>query len=69
MIRLTDSTAIITGEWYNTMIIGSKILGVEQTVENSTYKIEYTTGNPKNCFSEMNDFAKSFKKPIRYLVK
>lgn len=67
--RIKDSTAIITGEWYNAMFIGGKLLGVEQTIENSTYKIEYTSGNPKNCFIEMNAFAISFKKEITYLVK
>src|SRR5829696_8128665 len=48
--RMKDSVAIITGEWYNSMVIGSKLLGQEQTIENSTYKIECTYGNPKNCF-------------------
>ena len=69
MTRVKDSTATITGEWYNTMFIGAKLLGVDQTIENSTYKIEYTSGNPKNCFLEMNAFANSFKKAITYLVK
>lgn len=67
--RVKDSTVIITGEWYNTMFIGSKLLGVEQTVENSTYKIEYTSGNPKNCFMEMNSFALSLKKEMLYLIE
>jgi len=53
-VRIKDSVAIVTGEWYNTMLIGSKLLGQEQTIENSIYKIEYTSGNPKNCFNEMN---------------
>lgn len=69
MIRVKDTTATITGEWYNTMFIGSKLLGVEQTIDNSTYKIEYTSGNPKNCFTEMNNFALSLHKPILYIAK
>ena len=69
MIRVKDSTATITGECYNTMFIGTKLLGVEYTIENSTFKIEYTSGGSKNCFLEMNAFANSFKKAIAYLVK
>ncbi|MDQ6609581.1 MAG: hypothetical protein M3Y85_07150 [Bacteroidota bacterium] len=41
--RVKDSTVFITGEWYNSLFIGGKILGVDQTIENSTYKIEYTS--------------------------
>ena len=67
-IRVKDSTAIITGEWYNTMFIGSKLLGIEQTIENSTDKIENTIGNPKNCFNEMNKFALLFNKPVEYSI-
>ena len=69
LIRVKDSTAIISGEWYNSMFIGSKILGQEQTIENSTYKIEYTSGNSKNSFVDMKTFAEFFKRPIRYLTK
>lgn len=68
-IRIKDSTAIITGQWYNTMFVGSKFLGQEQSIENSTYKIENTSGNPKACFKEMKNFALSFKKPVEYLKK
>lgn len=66
LIRVKDSTAIVTGEWYNAMLIGSRLFGVEQTIENNTEKIEYTYGNPKNLFNEMNTFALSFKKPVEY---
>jgi hypothetical protein len=69
MTRVKDSTLFITGEWYNTMLIGGKLFGVEQTIENSTYKIEYTNGNPKNCFLEMNEFANSFNKEKVYKIK
>lgn len=65
-VRIKDSSAIITGQWYNTMFIGSKFLGQDQTIENSTYKIENTHGNPKACFKEMKTFALSFKKPVEY---
>lgn len=64
--RVKDSTAIIVGEWYNTLFIGHKLLGQEQTIENSTYKIEYSTGAPKKCFIEMDNFAKTFNKPVEY---
>jgi hypothetical protein len=69
LTRVKDSAVFISGEWYNTMFIGGKLLGVEQTVENSTYKIEYTSGNPKACFLEMNEFANIFKKPKQFLIK
>lgn len=65
-VRVKDSSVIITGQWYNTMGIGSKILGQEQTIENSTYKIENTSGNPKACFKEMKNFALSLNKPVEY---
>lgn len=68
-VRIKDSSAIVTGEWYNTLFIGSKLLGIEQTVENSTSKIEYTIGNPKACFNEMKEFALSLKKPVEYSIK
>lgn len=64
--RVKDSTAVITGQWYNTMFVGSKLFQQEQTIENSTYKIENTTGNPKNCFNEMKRFALSFGKEVSY---
>lgn len=69
MIRVKDSTAEITGEWYNTLVIGTKFLGVDQTFENSTYKIAYTAGSAKNCFLEMNNFTHLFNRPISYLNK
>lgn len=69
LVRIKDSTAIVTGEWYNTMFIGGKILGVDQTIENSTFKIENTSGNPKNCFAEMNVFALSFRKSVQYFTR
>jgi len=46
-----------------------KLLGVDQTIENSTNKIEYTSVNPKNCFLEMNEFATIFKKEKVYKIK
>lgn len=58
-IRVKDSAAIITGQWYNT-------LG-DDPIETNTYKIENTSGNPKSCFKEMKTFALSFKKPVEYL--
>ena len=67
--RMKDSTVYIRGDWYNSLFIGGKLLGVEQTIENSTYKVEYTSGNPKNCFLEMNVFATSLKRPINYTTK
>lgn len=69
MVRIKDSTAIITGDWYNTMFVGSKILGVENSVENSTFRIENASVNPKNCFNEMNAFALSLNKPVTYSTK
>ncbi len=68
-VRVKDSIAIISGEWYNTMFVGNKFLGQEKTIENSTSKIEYTFGNPKNCFLEMDEFAKSFNKNSTYLIQ
>lgn len=67
--RIKDSTAIITGHWYNSMFPGNKVLGKEFNIENSTDKIEYTIGNPKNCFKEMNVFALSFGKEVSYSKK
>lgn len=69
MIRVKDSTAIITGEWYNKLFIGATILGTEQTIEGSTYQIQYTTGNEKNCFLEMNSFALSLNGEVEYKTK
>lgn len=65
-IRMKDSAAIITGQWYNTMFPGNKVIGKEFNIENSTEKIEYTFGNPKNCFKEVNQFALSFGKDVSY---
>jgi len=65
-VRLKDSVAIITGSWYNSTVIGTKLLGQEQTIENNTAKIEYTNGNPKRCFNEMKAFALSLGKQITY---
>lgn len=69
LTRVKDSTLLINGDWYNTTLIGGKLFGVDQTVENSTYSIEFTNGNPKNCFLEMNEFANSFKKEKVYKIK
>jgi hypothetical protein len=68
-IRIKDSVAIITGEWYNSIVIGANLLGQIQTIENSTYKIEYTGSNTKKCFLEMKTFAESFKKPTTCFIK
>lgn len=67
-VRVKDSTAIITGQWYNSIFIGSKLFGIEQTIENNTSKIKYSSGNEKNCFMEMNSFALSFKRQTQYLI-
>jgi len=69
LVRMKDSVAIVTGEWYNSMFIGGTLLGQQQMIENSTYKIEYTNGNAKNCFLEMKVFAESFKKPTNYFIR
>ena len=68
LVRIKDSTALLTGDWYNTIFVGSNILGQQQTVENSIAKIENTFANPKNCFEEMNVFAVSLNKPVEYLI-
>jgi len=65
-IHQKDSTLILTGNWYNTMFEGQDVLGKHFTADNSFEKIEYTIGNPKNCFLLMQDFALSFNKPIEY---
>lgn len=67
MLRIKDSSAIITGEWYGTSFIGNKLFGQEQTAENSTFRIENTWGANKNSFDEMKAFAESFNKPVEYL--
>lgn len=67
LIHVRDSIVTITGLWYNSLFIGSKLFGQEQTIENSTSRIENTSGNNKNCFKEMNRFALSLNKPIEYL--
>jgi len=69
MVRVKDSIASFSGDWYNTMFIGASILTVRQSLENSIEKIEYKSVNPKNCFLEMNEIAISFKKSITYLEK
>lgn len=66
IIRVKDSVAIITGQWYNTLFDGARIAGQEQTLSNSTYKIENTSGNPKACFKEMNEFASRLGKDLLY---
>jgi hypothetical protein len=68
-IRIKDSAAVITGQWYNDMLVGQKVLGADMTIENLTEKIEYTTGNPKNCFNDMSTFAKTFGREISYSKK
>ncbi|MDP4265180.1 MAG: hypothetical protein Q8941_21820 [Bacteroidota bacterium] len=65
-VRIKDSTALITGEFLNTVNIGGKLLGTEITPENSTFKIKYSWGNEKDCFIEMDKFARSLGKPVEY---
>ncbi|MBK7289187.1 MAG: hypothetical protein IPI78_02440 [Chitinophagaceae bacterium] len=67
-IRVKDSLAIITGQFYNTYLLGTKLFGVEQTIENSTNPIANKSGNQKSCFNEMNTFAMSFNKPTTYSI-
>ena len=65
-VRVKDSTAFISGNWVNAMLLGQQFFGSEFNMENSTQSIEFTFGNPKNCFIEMQRFALSFNKPIEY---
>lgn len=67
--RVKDSNVILTGEWYNSMFMGSKIIGQEGTLENSVFKIENASVNPKNCFKDMNTFALAFGKPVKYFTR
>ena len=64
-VRLKDSTAIISGKWVPTALIGSKLLGAEITRDNSTYDIDNKMGS-KAQFAEMTRFAKSFGKEVTY---
>lgn len=67
LVRVKDSTTIFTGDWYNTMLMGQNLGGIEFTMETDVDRIEYTFGNPKNCFKEMAAFATSFNKRIQFL--
>jgi len=70
LVRVVDSSATFTGEWYNTMLIGYTFGGARHSnIDNSVEKIEFKSVNPKNCFIEMNEVAISFKKEISYLIK
>jgi hypothetical protein len=70
LVRVKDSIASFSGDWYNTIFMGTTIGGVRQsTLENSVERIEYRSVNPKNCFLEMNEIAISFKKSVIYLIK
>jgi hypothetical protein len=52
------------------MFMGTNLGNVRQsTIENSVYKIENKSVNPRNCFLEMNEIAISFKKSVTYLTK
>lgn len=62
LVRIKDSTAIITGKWYNTMIGELSKRSVDEQAE----IIKNSWGAEKNCFIEMNVFALSFKKPVEY---
>lgn len=68
-VRVKDSTAIITGDWYNDMLVGSDFLGREFNLDNLIDKIENASVNPKNCFNDMNAFALSFNKPVQYFIR
>jgi len=69
IVRVKDTIASFTGEYYNTIFMGSTLGGVRQsTIDNSVEKIEYRSVNPKNCFLEMNKVAVSFKKKTTYLI-
>lgn len=68
MIRVKDSVAIISGEWYDASSIGRTVAGVEHTIENSTMKIKYTSGHSKRCFEDMDKFAQSLNRPVEYIV-
>src|SRR5258705_10910595 len=59
-IRIKDSSAIITGDWYNIMFVCPKVFGKEDTPETAAEPIAYTFGNPKNCFKDLDAFAKTF---------
>lgn len=65
-IRVKDSTVYIKGDWYNTIFIGKRVLGTDQSIENNTERIIYSSGNAKACFEEMKKFALSFNKPVEY---
>lgn len=54
-VRVKDSTAIIKGEWANSL-----------DNERSVFSIQNTNGNPKACFNEMKEFALSFGKKVYY---
>lgn len=68
LIRIKDSTAFLTGHWYNTMFVGIPVFGRTDTPETAADQIEYTWGNNKACFRDMQDFALSFKKPVQYSI-
>ena len=60
-IRMKDSSAIITGQWYNTLM-------TNKSPEEEAEPIEFTSGNPKSCFIDMKNFALSFSKPVEYSI-
>jgi hypothetical protein len=65
-IRVKDSIATITGQWYNTMFLGSNLGGQQQTIETLVDETKYTSGNPRACFNEVKEFALAFGKPVEY---
>ena len=70
VVRVKDSIASFSGDWYNTIFMGTTLGGVRQsTMENDVEKIEFKSVNPKNCFLEMNEIAISFKKSITSYFK
>lgn len=52
LVRVKDSTAIITGHYYNVLL-------------NNLEHIEYTKDS-RPCFDDMNNFALSFSNPVIY---
>ncbi len=70
IVRVKDSIASFSGDFYNTIFMGSTLGGVRQsTIDNSVEKIAYKSVNPKNCFLEINEVAISFKRKVTYSTK
>lgn len=65
-LRIKDSAAILTGNWYNTITLNA--FDKFTTIENEAMEIKNSYGNPKACFKEMDIYAKLFKKPVEYTI-